>query len=656
MIKSIKSNIKPNIMYLFAFFVYFVMQCKFLHYSWFETDELDIMTGGKAIANGYTLYDEFLSQHMPFSYYISAVFDFFGASSVSLQRLCFYGLFALLWTIILYRYRNIVTQKALFLFPIIHMSLITVYDMGTVILSEHLAGIGSVIMILEFLSFYQKKELKWHSCVFLSISVVLTFGTIFIGIFSVFIVGVAVVCTEISWWIEDKKKIAEKCKEWLSRYIPLICWCALPWSVLCIVYAIKGNLLNFIHEAYGINRGIYPKYIGGYGSSIAATFIDIPSALFAWAKKTINTEHFGLNIVIYAIVLIMVILYIVKQYKEGKKIYAVFVGLYLSSMATRGIFDFHSTHMVETAALICAIYLVDWIQNEKEIKAAVICGFLLLVPYWSDLSGFTKDAVNMDKTIPKIIDATVEPGEAIWQLSFSNAAVMIADRPSICNVAAVPWMWQGQGTRVLEKIQDDMPKVALYDEEHEVWGYKLTDYAPELAGFMAQNYTQYEDTEVYIRNDVYDSYSEKIKEKMYGTKSRNVEIIGSTCNDDVYEQSIDISNEAVTGVLLYCATYARTNDCNIHLELLQDDVTVTEKVISASELNDCSYNEIQFDDKVTISDSSNYKIRICFDSIAQDMSNAITLAYASKLYDENNHLYINGKDTGENLAFFVVGE
>ena len=234
-----KNDLKTKFKYFFAFCIYFVMQCKFLNYKWFETDELDVMMGGKAIANGYTLYDDFLSQHMPFSYYISAVFDFFGATSVSAQRLCFYGLFAFFWTLILYRYRKVVSQKALFLFPIIHMSLISVYDMGTNILSEHIAGIGAVIIFLEFLDFYETKELQWHNCVLLSISVVFTFGTIFIGAFSVMVVGIAVVSTEISWWYEDKKKLGEKCREWTGRYVPLIGWCALPWALLFVTYAIN---------------------------------------------------------------------------------------------------------------------------------------------------------------------------------------------------------------------------------------------------------------------------------------------------------------------------------------------------------------------------------------------------------------------------------
>lgn len=651
-----KKKVKANLMYVVVFFVYFIMQSKFVHDFWFVTDELDVMMGGKAIANGYTLYDDFLSQHMPFSYYISAVFDFFGATSVSAQRLCFYGLFAFFWTLILYRYRKVVSQKALFLFPIIHMSLISVYDMGTNILSEHIAGIGAVIIFLEFLDFYETKELQWHNCVLLSIAVVFTFGTIFIGAFSVMVVGIAVVSTEISWWYADKKKLGEKCREWTGRYVPLIGWCALPWAILFVTYAIKGNLMNFIQEAYGINRGIYPKYMDGYGESIIGVLIDIPSRLFSWAVKIINTDNFGITIVIYAIVLAMVILFVAEQYRAGRKIIAVFTALYVSSMGTRGLFNYHSTYMVEMSALICAVYLVDWMQNKQEMKLAIICGFLLLVPYWSDMSGFTKEAVSEDNIIADVIDTIVEPKEAVWQLNFDNDIMMISDRASIANVAAVPWMWQGQGSRIIEKMKNEMPRVALYNENHEVWGYKLKEYAPELVGFMAQNYTQYENTQIYIRNDSYDKLVKEIKNTMYGTISNDVEIIGGAANDDEYEQNIEPSMEYIEGIELYCATYGRTNDSNVHVQLLKDDMVVAEQIVSASRLNDCSYNTIEFEDKILIESGSKYKIKVYFDSVKSDMSNSITLAEATELYDDSNCLYINGNNTEKNLAFCIIGE
>lgn len=509
--KCTNNRIKLFIIYFLIFCLYFVLESKFIHNEWFGTDELDIMVGGKAISNGYKLYEDFLSQHMPFSYYISAIFDSLGATSVSLQRYCFYAFFSLFWTIILYRYKNVVSQKALFIFPLIHMSLITTYSMGTVVLSEHIAGIGCVIFFLEFLSFYENKCLSWDNYIFLSIAVVLTFGTTFIGAFSILIVGIAVFCVEVSWWYEDKKSIREKIKEWIHRYLPLFGICVLPWVILVVIYGIEGNLSNFIREAYSINRNIYPQYMLGYGESIVGVLIGITSVLFGWVPQILSLDDSNVTTLVYIIVLLVVVLYCAREYQKGKKIIAVFTLLFISSMGTRSVFNYHSTHMVETMALLCAIYLVECLEIERKRSLAVLSIFFLLVPYWSDMSGFLDLSINEETTVEAtIIEQIVEPNEAVWQLDFENNTVMLSDRASISNVAAVPWMWKSEKNRVLSKIENKMPRVALFTENQEVWGYEMKDYAPEIIDFMEKNYEQYKDTSVYIRKDVYSELIKKI--------------------------------------------------------------------------------------------------------------------------------------------------
>ena len=180
-------------------------------------------------------------------------------------------------------------------------------------------------------------------------------------------------------------------------------------------------------------------------------------------------------------------------------------------MGTRGTFNYHSTHMVEVMALICAIYLIDCIESEKQRNLAVLSIFFLLVPFWSDMSGLSNLSAKEEKNVEaKIIEQITEPDEAIWQLDFENNTVMLSDRASIANVAAVPWMWEGEKNRVLNKIENDMPRVTLFNQEQEVWGYKMKEYAPEIVDFIEQNYEQYNGTSIYIRKDSFESLTKKI--------------------------------------------------------------------------------------------------------------------------------------------------
>ena len=103
-----------------------------------------------------------------------------------------------------------------------------------------------------------------------------------------------------------------------------------------------------------------------------------------------------------------------------------------------------------------------------------------------------------------IVGQITDKNEGIWQLTFSNDVLMMADRPSIQNVGATPWGWEGHGARVLAMYEQSSPRVVLYDEEHECWGNKLKDYAQDLVAFMQERYTRYGDTIIYIRNDYYE--------------------------------------------------------------------------------------------------------------------------------------------------------
>ena len=511
---SRKQTIKNVAFFLGLFLVYLVLQSKFIHWPWFASDELDVTLGGKAIVNGYKLYGDFLSQHMPFTYYVSAFFELFGATSVTLQRYCFYAFYAVFWCVIYFRYRNLVNGKALLIYPFIFTSLISTYEWGPVLRPEHLAAIGGIILLLEFLNFYKNRELKWDNCLFLSISVILTFGTIFVAAFPMAIIVVAVVVLEIKWTIEGKIKGKGLVIYYLKKYIPLVIWCSVPWLILVTSYAMKGNLGNFIRGAYQINRTIYPKYIDGYGYSVRDAFVMIPSHIFGWAKDLIAFDNFDLNALVRIIMLVSFILFLGRVYLTKSRLIAITIYLYVSAMGTREVFTFHSTNLVAILALVFALQICDVFATYKREKkpmnlkcaSAVLSLFLVMTPYWSDLSGFHSLGIDEEKNAnASILSAVLKNGEAVWLLNFDCTSAMLADRPAIQNVGATPWMWECEGARCLQQMKKECPRVAVFNEYHEVWGNLLRDYAPELVAFIHENYTFYEQSDcIYIRNDYYD--------------------------------------------------------------------------------------------------------------------------------------------------------
>ena len=123
--------LKRGMTFLLLFGLFFLILLQFVNDDFFDSDEGDIFANGAGIASGYHLYSELYSQHMPFTYYFSALFWKLGAQSITSQRIAFYFFFALSWTILYFRYQSDVGKIALIIYPILFCFAICLYSMGT---------------------------------------------------------------------------------------------------------------------------------------------------------------------------------------------------------------------------------------------------------------------------------------------------------------------------------------------------------------------------------------------------------------------------------------------------------------------------------------------------------------------------------------------
>lgn len=497
-----------------SFVFYFLLQFKFLNDWWFGTDELDIMVLGKGIARGQLLYKDLCSQHMPFTYYIGAFFDFMGFKTVDEQRLAFYLLTALLWAVIYVRYSHVINSKALFWAPAVICSLMQNYEYGTQFLSEHLAGCGAMILLLEFLDFIETKRLSYSTCVMISISVVLTFGTVFVGIYAVFFIALGVLLYEIKWLFEDKKKILTWIMYMLKKYIKLIVIVAVPWIVLFIYYIATGTLGDFIYGAYTLNRTIYAEYIGGMGGNILSLFIQPIDMLGGFISNTMALNTWTYSTVLQWLMILGGIIYLGKEWMNGRRIVAVILLMFTYALGVRGIYNFHGTPCVEVLVLFFVQVLFnDLIGDEIEFKKKSIYSqafvYILIVfvasGYLRDISEVATIKVNDDEmnTEAQIINAITNENEPIWCFGFHNDVLMLADRFCTSGYPATPWTWKAYKKK-FKKDKKAPARVVLYDEEHMVWNYVQKEYAPSLYKFMSEEYTRYNDTYIYIRKDYYD--------------------------------------------------------------------------------------------------------------------------------------------------------
>lgn len=512
---EVKDKIKQIFFWVCVCVVYFIMQLSFLNDAWFGTDELDIMVIGRDIVRGLRLYKDAFSQHMPFSYYLSAFFNLLGANTVIQQRIAFYIFFAIMWTVIAYIYSEHMNKYVLFIYPIIHCSLIQTYDLGTQILSEHLAGIGAVILILEYLEFINTRQLKTRSCVMISLAVVLTFGTIFVAIFSVFFIALGVLLIEIKWEMVEKKPIKEWLQTMLKRYIKLFLIVAIPWILLLIHLIITHTVSEFIYGAYTLNRYIYPKYNGGFGGSILTTLVQPVQVLFENIFNILNTQGFSYALCVQIIFLLCVFFFLYKIYEEKGILVALTVYVFAGSLAVRGVFNFHATQFMEVGALIIAYVLCIFGYKSKEkfshigsLKQIILISVtaILVSGYFKGITKLTMvDFTEPTNATSEVIKEITEDDESIWSFVFCNDIIMMSDRTAVGATVTTPWTWEGYGETQFADLMENPPRVAYYYDDFEVWGNKQVDYAPDAIEYLKANYTQLEGAEgVYVRNDYYE--------------------------------------------------------------------------------------------------------------------------------------------------------
>lgn len=498
-----------------VFLIYFIIQLKFLNDMWFGTDELDIMVLGRGVARGLDLYTEIFSQHMPFSYYLSAIFNLLGANSVLQQRIAFYIFFALMWTTIAYLYSKHIDRKVLLLYPLLHCCLIQTYDLGTQILSEHLAGIGSIILLLEYITFVKTRELKNWNCVMISFAIILTFGTIFVAVFPVFFIAVGVFLLECKWMCSEKMKVKDWLLYMIRKYAKLIVVIAIPWIILILYYVYTHTLSEFIYGAYTINREVYPKYNGGLGSNILGTFIQPVQVLLEMLVNILNSQDLSYFSWLQLIFLGCVFFYIYKMYEKYDVLVATTLYLFVGALGIRGVSNFHATHFIEVGSLIIVYVLYTFVYKSKEHFLKL--GFIKQITFVSIVvvlaSGYLKDISEVStisfedvtSEAAETIRIITKEDESIWAVVFCNDIIMESDRTAVGGAVATPWTWEGYGKKEFKHFKKNPPRVAYYYDDFEVWGHKQADYASTAVKYLKKNYTQLPNVaNIYIRNDYYE--------------------------------------------------------------------------------------------------------------------------------------------------------
>ena len=499
------------------FLVFLFIQLKYIYNVWFDPDELDVYSIGYEMAKGKILYKDIPSQHMPWTYFFSCFFYFLGAHTATLQRLCFYIMFAAFWTYFVFAYRRYVNKWILIITPFVYHAILQHIDFATQILSEHLCVIGAQIFILEFLMFLKKRDISIASCIRMSIAVVFTFGTAFLMVFALFFLGLGVIGMEIKWRIESGQSRGEWWGMMFKRYLKLAAFMAIPWVLMVIYMLATHSFHDFGFCAYTINRLYYPQYMNGIGGGIFSTLVTGITAPCSYALNLLATDI----TVLFVFKAFMFVSVIYFSYRLARK-YGIIAGaavyMFAFSFGTRGLFNYHGVPFIGTAALLSSFVLIKYMFKNKDnfIKESmakrcatcVIIGIMGLA-FFSDFQmsvGFISgEAFNSYKADTDVLAAVIDEEDRVWQTNvcdtISYTAQRVTDGPSV----STPWMWDSVGKKDIEEFIKNPTKVAIFQLGYETWGHKMADYAPEAYYFIVNNYKLIPtSTQIWARNDYYE--------------------------------------------------------------------------------------------------------------------------------------------------------
>ncbi len=227
-------------------------------------DEIDNIYGGILIADGGELYRDYITQHMPFGYYICAVFSFLGANSVEQYECLFYILQAVAFVYFCWRYYPKYGKKLL-LFPALEIVLVNnVNIIRGMVLGENIVEMAMLFLAMEMMDYLADHSLKADRAVLVSVCVYLSVFSVFISVYPLSFIAVFFLICEVILW--KKRELGNPgIGSFVKRYcLFLTLMVCIPAAVLGC-FALHHNFEAFYQNAYLFNREVYPVYNGGMG-------------------------------------------------------------------------------------------------------------------------------------------------------------------------------------------------------------------------------------------------------------------------------------------------------------------------------------------------------------------------------------------------------
>lgn len=483
---------------------YFLQQGNLNIYAF--TDENDNIRGGMMIAQGNIIYRDYITQHMPFMYYLCGIFALLGAGSAPQFRLLYYVFCAGIAGFIYVRNGEKFGKCRISLFllfqPIVLYTLHGHFSLR--ILSDNVIAMAMVVLLLEYLDYRRTFEIDIKRSLTVASAVFVAFGCAFLSVYPIFIIAAGVIISEVTLF----RKSGQPVSFYVKRYRVLLLSCLIPFILSLVYFFINGAVLQAYELAYQFNTEVYSKYSGMGGTKLGPFINGIKNYLstMVYTIKTIPVE-FETTSVVELFLLLMVAVSIGMGLRKGKYFTNVSTFLFLCMCFTRRepMDNFHAAPFWNVALLIVFLgfgFAVDRKIAEKQVLVvAIVLAMMTWMPYAFEFKNnfFSDPAVEISDWERFVVAHTKENDTIFIDLfQYESLYLTYKGRESVNRLPYfLPWYMEWYQDDTIQDLKKNCPEMVIYNPKSEVWG--ITGFMEELRKQIEKDYILSEIPGIYIK-------------------------------------------------------------------------------------------------------------------------------------------------------------
>jgi hypothetical protein len=660
------------------------------------SDEDDNILGGMSVALGDQIYKDYYSQHTPIMYYLMAIPSLLNSDLLVEYRLAFFVIFALILASLKQVYKKEFGIGIFYLFSIAYVtSFVANPQWSYTIVSEHMQVLAYVGLFLEIIRSAIGKTISSVRWTLIGVYSILAVGVAFLSIYFV----TAAILIILFFQLQHFPTIRS-----FRSFKPVLKWgifASIPTALFLLFFVIAGNLGEMIDQAYTLNRTVYSEYLPSQFSSsgVFGPLLNTPNEYLNYAHYSFK-ELSDLGIMgvrnLSNILINVAFVFVSFRYKRSLGISVVII---LLTLPVRGTVGFHALPYWGISALMFALLLMrfwardtDEYLNNKEhvsidltythsnllrtLRIALI--FVLAMQYLGTfkLGSFSNDsfdrpiieAVNISHEFSKrAIQETVN--ETVFQSSIDIH--MYVDTGNTCDYkmcAMVPWFNDVYGDQIYEALNQEPPTIIFHKSDNDVWGYKVSEYAPWLDDFINENYVQlpirargylpdfYEN--VYVSVEKFEEIDQKLRDRFSSYACFSIANdnnptervpIGEITSDSTIDFTFVQAGDSLDSVSIPIATFGRENTSNLVVNLYDSlGELLYKQVFDPQTLSVEGFAVINFP-PIADSNGKNFTINITSENGVE--GNAFTPWKSLNEYEETIDFMVDGVSQPGSLQF-----